>query len=255
MIIFSGLSFKTSAAEGAVLTLPEGAVGFDLENVAQFRAYAAENIEKWYRYVNGPRGREARNGDIRLVIGCDKATSWGIAAVANVTQQMTHYLKYRSLGDGLNTSVSSIPLYKWEYSGMAEAKVGPELKEIEELKRNDDSGVAIEGKYWNQCVFLRTLNPTLDDEVFATIARELEPTFIRSRSGGPSSSPSDYTSAGSQTTSNVTRQVDSPSGTQRGSSEPSGLCRVERAIDDVVKERVTISRSEISTVSFPEASW
>ncbi|KJA19859.1 hypothetical protein HYPSUDRAFT_143195, partial [Hypholoma sublateritium FD-334 SS-4] len=82
---FPGLSFQTSANEGTILTVPEGAVALDLENVPRFRAYAAANVENWYRYVNGPRGREAKNGEVRLVIGCDKTTSWGMASVANMS--------------------------------------------------------------------------------------------------------------------------------------------------------------------------
>ncbi|KAF9476418.1 hypothetical protein BDN70DRAFT_776591, partial [Pholiota conissans] len=72
----------TAAAEGAILTIPEGAVSYDLENIPRIRGYAAENIESWYRYVNGPRGREAKNGEVRLVIGCDKTTSWGMAVIS-----------------------------------------------------------------------------------------------------------------------------------------------------------------------------
>ncbi|KAF8956508.1 hypothetical protein BDZ97DRAFT_1616431, partial [Flammula alnicola] len=73
---FPGLCFETSASEGAILTMPEGAISQDLENIPRFRAYAAKHVDNWYRFVNGPRGREAKNGDVRLVVGCDKTTSW-----------------------------------------------------------------------------------------------------------------------------------------------------------------------------------
>ncbi|KAF9479612.1 hypothetical protein BDN70DRAFT_834151 [Pholiota conissans] len=171
-----GLSFTTSAAEGAILTLPDGALSLDLENVSQCRLYAAANLESWYRYANGPRGREIENGELRLVVGCDKTTSWGMATVANISQHKTHYLKYRSVSDtgGSAAPHAPIPLYKWEYSGLAEARVGPDLQEIAKLKRNDDSDVAVDGKYWNQCLFVRTLNLSLDEGVFAAINRELD---------------------------------------------------------------------------------
>ena len=73
------MAFKSSASEGAVLAMPKGAQAQDLANISIFRRYLSLNEENWYRYVNGVRGREAKNGDVRLVIGCDKASSWGVA--------------------------------------------------------------------------------------------------------------------------------------------------------------------------------
>jgi hypothetical protein len=177
--IFRGLSFETSATEGAILTLPEGAFARDLENIPRIRAYAAANVESWYRYINGPRGREAKNGEVRLVIGCDKTTAWGMAAVSSQNQHKVHLLKYCSIEGGHNTTSSPIPLYKWECSGYAVAQVGPGLQEIEDLKRNDASEAAVRGKYRNQGLFLRTLNLTLNDEVFAAISQELELKLIQ----------------------------------------------------------------------------
>src|SRR6267378_3949648 len=60
-----GLSFRTSASEGAILTMPDGAISQDLENIPRFREYAAANVRRWYKYINGLRGREAKNGDVR----------------------------------------------------------------------------------------------------------------------------------------------------------------------------------------------
>jgi hypothetical protein len=79
-------TFQASASEGAILTMPDGAISQDLENLPRFREYVAANVERWYRYIHGPRGREAKNGDVRLVVGCDKATSLGIATLTGMTQ-------------------------------------------------------------------------------------------------------------------------------------------------------------------------
>jgi len=49
--------------------MPRGARSENLGDLARFREYEAANIASWYRFVNGPRGRDARNGDIRLVVG------------------------------------------------------------------------------------------------------------------------------------------------------------------------------------------
>jgi hypothetical protein len=254
MTICSGLSFVTSAAEGAVLTLPDGAISRDLENTPRFRAYAAANIESWYRYINGPRGREAKNGEVRLVIGCDKATSWGMAVTTNMTRDKTHYLKYRSVNQDASTR-APIPLYKWEYTGLAQARVGPDLPEIEDLKRNDDSDEAVEGKYWNQCLFIRTLNLTLNHNTFAQISRELEFAQIQEEQqyrnrGGPRNLAGNTLNAGAQEGGSGLQSGMSSSAQTRSSSVPLGPAMERMAVGDVVKEHMTMSKSPSSPVSF-----
>ena len=138
--------------------MPQGARSEDLGNLARFRKYAAANVVNWYRYVNGPRGREAKNGDVRLVVGCDKTTSWGIAAFPNQTQQNGCILKFGLLeGDSARWS---------EHSGVAEVKAGPGSDEINELRIDSDPP---DVKFENQCLFVRTLNVTLSDDVWADI--------------------------------------------------------------------------------------
>ena len=141
--------------------MPRGARSEDLGNYARFREYAAANVADWYRFVNGPRGREAKNGDVRLVVGFDKATSWGIATFANQTQQNNCLLKFGpSEGDSART-------YKWsEYSGVADVRAGPDSFEIDELRLEGDPP---DVQFENQCLFVRTLNATLADDVWANI--------------------------------------------------------------------------------------
>lgn len=95
---FRGMTFETSAAEGAVLTMPEGSRAMDLQTIGRFHAYAEANLESWYRYVNGPRGIDVKNGELRLVVGCDKVTSYGTAALSNISQQRINYLKFGIIG-------------------------------------------------------------------------------------------------------------------------------------------------------------
>ncbi|KAF8967320.1 hypothetical protein BDZ97DRAFT_1656614, partial [Flammula alnicola] len=71
-----GLTFESSASEGAILAMPLGSNSHDLGNVSRFREYMSANAEHWYVYANKVRGLEAKNGDIRLVIGCDKTSAW-----------------------------------------------------------------------------------------------------------------------------------------------------------------------------------
>ena len=233
------------------MTLPEGAVALDLENIPRFRAYAAANVENWYRYVNGPRGREAKNGEVRLVVGCDKAASWGMAAVANIPQHKTHYLKFRAIDELSAVSSSPIPLYRWEYSGMAEARVGPDLAEILELKRSDDS--AEPGRsYMNQCLFVRTLNLTLNDDVFAALNRDVEAAQVRECPhlgvSGPKRNDHVHTSTQSEGSTEPSRMHSLSDLPQRDSSEASSSRA--SAIAWVQGQCVVTSVSPSAPVSF-----
>ena len=159
--------------------MPEGAVAYDLENIPAFRDYVAANVEKWYRFVNGVRRREAKNGDVRLVIGCDKTTSWGMAALANVTQHKVSQLKFKATED--SSVKSTRPLYTWDCSGMAEVKVGPDMKEINALRSNDgpvDATPLSDEEFFNQCLFIRTLNATLNDEAWKELNDNLGSTNV-----------------------------------------------------------------------------
>ena len=159
MLHYRGLTFESSASEGAILTMPDGAFQEQLGNLSKFRDYVAVHGTNWYKFVNGPRGREALNGDVRVVVGCDKATSWGMATFANTrsAQQSNFRLKFRPLQSQHNTGTA----YTWEYSGVAEVRVGPEPGENEEL------GETPTRKLRNQCLFMRTLSVTLSDSGWA----------------------------------------------------------------------------------------
>jgi hypothetical protein len=212
----SGIEFTSAASEGAILTMPQGTHAEDLANVSRFRQYLSVNAKSWYRYVNNVRGREARNGDVRLVVGCDKASSWGMATFANSTTQDFH-LKFKPTGES-----GSSRTYGWEYSGMVEARAGPNPEETDELRR-DDFGHS--GVYKNQCLFVRTLNAMLQDDVWQGLGFDFETamdiqydsypnSYIPSSSSGPSTrspsptglSPSNSTPTyGSSRSSSTTR--------------------------------------------------
>jgi len=146
--------------------MPQGAYAEDLVNVSRFRQYLSANAESWYRYVNGVRGREARNGDVRLVVGCDKTSSWGMATFKDSTARDFH-LKFKPTAESGSTQT-----YGWEYSGMIEARVGPGPEYTEELRTTDDSGHL--GVRRNLCLFARTLNATLRDDVWQDLGFDFE---------------------------------------------------------------------------------
>jgi len=161
-----GLSFQTSGSEAAILTMPEGAISEDLENISRFRKYAAANARRWYEYINGPRGREAKNGDVRLVVGCDKTTSWGMAVLPSTNRRCQ--LKFKPLDRQMSDSPSQ---YTWEYSGTAVVSIGPDKQTIDELKDEDTYGPTTREKYLNQCLFVRTFNVTLNNNDWEILNR------------------------------------------------------------------------------------
>ena len=178
-MVCRGLSFQASN-EGAVLTMPEGATSLKLKNRSRMRAYAVASLENWYRYVNFSLGMEVNNGEIRLVIGCHKTKSWGMAAVAKMPQLETHCLKFCAIDreSVSSTSSRSIPHYYWKYSGLvAETQVGPDPTEIEALSRSDD--LEEPGGYMNQCLFVHTLNLNFSQDKFDAIQRDVEAALLK----------------------------------------------------------------------------
>ena len=144
--------------------MPEGAYSEDLSNFSRVRQYIVSHAEDWYKFVNGPRGREAQNGDLHVVVGCDKTTSWGMATFAdsNLSQETNVRLKFSALGEQ-QSQRNAGNKYMWEHSGVAEVRVGPGRGENEELGETDSNRLR------NQSLFLRTLNVTLSERVWEEI--------------------------------------------------------------------------------------
>jgi len=151
------LLFESTAEEGAILTLPHGAYSQDVINTLRLRSYIARHVESWYKYVIGVRGCEVKNGDIRLVIGCDKTDLWGMAAFVKSSE--TVRLKYQPIRQG--------ETYKWEYSGAFDTRTGPDPQNIDRLRVN--AGQTI----YNQCVFARTLNANLREDIWKGIVGDI----------------------------------------------------------------------------------
>ena len=155
--------------------MPEGAISQDLEDIPRFREYAAANVETWYRYINETLEYGARNGDVRLVVGCDKATSWGLATLPNTSQH--RQLKFKRLDAQSLGSPSSFG-YSWECSGTAEVRIGPD--QGEELRREDPDESAGRDTYLNQCLFVRTLNVTLNDDDWESLNHRISTAYSSS---------------------------------------------------------------------------
>ena len=181
--------------------MPEGAMSLDLENDAVFSDYLEANVRKWYEFVSRVRGRRGiRNGQIRLVIGCDKATAWGIATVSGMSQQTITKLRFKTL----DTTNSSTAIYTWECSGMVEERVGPDKREIDALRNTDGGHAEVDTTLCNQSLFVRTMTATLSNDEWSKVSRNLGKTAVKDSyiSSGTASNPSPaIMSSGSKTKS------------------------------------------------------
>jgi len=129
------------------------------------------------------RGRKVRNGDVRLVIGCVKASSWGMAAFPDSTASDFH-LKFKATGQG-----RLMQAYGLEYPGLVEERAGPDPEETEELRSSDNS--VHSRKYFNQTLFLSTTNAKLGDDAWQRLAFGFETPMDESDAySNPSSFPS-----------------------------------------------------------------
>ncbi|EDR06270.1 uncharacterized protein LACBIDRAFT_328934 [Laccaria bicolor S238N-H82] len=174
------LSFQCSNAEGAILTMPDGAFREDLRSTTLFRDFAAENAESWYRFINGPCGWELENGKLHLITGCDKTTSWGLAAYQN-TQSETNssgslggpVLRFRNANDAGDYVPGTT--YCWEHEGTADAKAGPEF----EFEPSNGVGAR------NQCTFIRSHTIMLSEAKWARVQSSLVSALDSRRASKP----------------------------------------------------------------------
>ena len=138
--------------------MPQGAYQEDLKDLENFRKYATIHAESWYVYARG-RGRQVRNGELRVVTGCDKTTSWGIATYSHLPSNRPEdnlcFLSFNPVGNEGQGRHSSHTTYEWEHGGAAEAKSGPEEDELLDL------GISGSVPPRNQCTFIRYLIPAL----------------------------------------------------------------------------------------------
>ncbi|KIM91599.1 hypothetical protein PILCRDRAFT_57789 [Piloderma croceum F 1598] len=144
--------FTSALSEAAILALPSGASRQDLLDINKFRGHAIENAIRWYEFVNGNLGREAPNGSLYLVTGCDKSTTWGIASVAGATQVNGPSLRFTAAQPH---QAGAEYTHSWETHCPATVRIGP-------------SGLS---PLQNQCVFLRGFKLTLREGPMADPAK------------------------------------------------------------------------------------
>ena len=148
--------------------MPQGSDSMDLRNVKSFRRYLSQNAESWYRYINSDEcGREANNGDLRLITGCDKTRAWGMATFSRSsssesTEQASFWLNFKP---HLETTERT---YKWESSGSIEGRTGPSVREIGDLRSTDEPG---DVTFVNQCLFIRAMTVSLGKDEWESLEK------------------------------------------------------------------------------------
>lgn len=79
-----GARFTTSAADGAILALPAGAVRTELRELSKFREFVTANMDNFARYW---RGMMLQQPELRLITGQLSAPYWGIATFSENTDR------------------------------------------------------------------------------------------------------------------------------------------------------------------------
>ncbi|KAK0215856.1 hypothetical protein EDD85DRAFT_443906 [Armillaria nabsnona] len=163
-----GFEFNCSREQGAILVLPDGGARYDALNLSQFRSYAARNAHAWYQFANIVYGREAVNGSLYLVTGCDKVCSWGAASFFNPADTRSFSLKFLVGG----VAEGNIKLgYSWKSASSADVRAYPD----------GESGYFVDSLRPNQCVFLRGFGISIRINTFSQ--RVFGPTEISQISG------------------------------------------------------------------------
>ena len=208
----------------------------------------AEHLGSWYKFVNETMELEVGNGELRLVIGCDKAPLWGMAALSNFSQTSNQRLKFCSLDRNARQLTGSA--YIWEHAGTAKVKVGPSTRETDLLGATDDQPL------YNQALFLRTLNHKFSDEKWAAIHQ-----FSGQALPAHSQALESSNSAGSNLSSTSTsgRQVYFPAATSTEGRSTSGSGPTpsdEADLRGIYHEAsIAMEHRKVRTLCIPTAYW
>ncbi|KAJ6526914.1 hypothetical protein DFH09DRAFT_164603, partial [Mycena vulgaris] len=133
------VELSADSEETAILLLPNGASRWDLLPLQRFRDYAFQHAQNWYAFVNGDLSRMIGNGDLYLVTGVTKSTSWSVAAVKNHSGSGRMSLKLKAAQVG---TAGASCTWEWE-TASSSVNSGPRRRPGEESWQD------------NQTVFLR----------------------------------------------------------------------------------------------------
>ncbi|KAJ7483220.1 hypothetical protein FB451DRAFT_1555253 [Mycena latifolia] len=130
---------STNSKQTGLLLLPDGASRWDLRPQQLFRDYALKHAQHWYAFVNGELRRMIGSGDLYLITGVTKSTSWSVAALENQSGDGRVSLKLKAAQFG---TAGTSCAWEWE-SASSSVDSGPRRRVGEESWGD------------NQTVFLR----------------------------------------------------------------------------------------------------
>ncbi len=97
--------------------LPQGGTRFDRKNNHRWGTTPLNMRMEWYDYINSPSylGREALNGSLCFVTGCDKTKAWGSAAMSKPSDIREFSIKFLvgGLSEGRIALRSSWTTQEW----------------------------------------------------------------------------------------------------------------------------------------------
>ncbi len=96
----ASFEFSTTKESAAILCLPNSATKYENLNKGAIKEYATANGAAWYNYVNGSQylARDAPNGSLYVVTGCDITNSWGTAAIRKPSHSRSLRLRFTAAG-------------------------------------------------------------------------------------------------------------------------------------------------------------
>lgn len=136
--------------------LPEGGFRKDLLAKRLFLQYAMRNAGAWYQFATGPDlGREAENGSLYLVTGCDKSPVWGAASCYHPSGSSRVSFKFVATGAGEDDASL---VYSWRDYSPATVRMGCQDSSV----HGPESGGLNPRPAFNQCVFIRGFRISLE---------------------------------------------------------------------------------------------
>lgn len=187
--------FQCSAAEGAVLVLPQGATLYQAMNRLHFQNHASRHAISWYRYMLN-NGRDSANGSLYLVTECIKSMNWGISVFYSLPTTNSSLRFIFNEGQCL-----------WYSRGKIEARAGPERGDITISEEEEP----------NQCVFVRGYKIMLRSDIWDKMRSAVD---VTSQDGEFSSPPSIRATSHSPSYKASGNQLDS---SNRGKSSKSNV--------------------------------
>jgi len=135
----------------------------DLIDTSTFRKYIAANALNWYRLVNG-YGYEARNGDLRVVVGWDESSSF----FQHVSSTVSYPKEVLVLEDPTRGRMIGKILRTSSVGSRRSLRSVEMLSAALRAGERSEEGVL----YKNERTFIRTLNISVSDDIWFKMAHE-----------------------------------------------------------------------------------